>query len=136
MFTRKCPSGFFFLRKLKYFNIGKKLLNLFYTSVIESVLLFCFSCWGGNCRDDDLSKFNSIIRKASKLGQQSFSYSAELLEKVTLKKVKKIIKDKCHPLSTQIIPSRLRSGRFIYLKTLRERYRNSFLPRAIRLVSK
>ena len=36
----------FFLRKLNSFNIDPTIMYLFYTSVIESVLLFCIQAWG------------------------------------------------------------------------------------------
>ena len=42
----KMSQRLFFLRKLNSFHIDSKLLYLFYSSVIESILLFCFCAWG------------------------------------------------------------------------------------------
>ena len=42
----KMQQRLFFLRKLNSFHIDSKILYLFYTSVIESILLFCFHAWG------------------------------------------------------------------------------------------
>ena len=44
----KMQQRLFVLRKLNAFNIDCKILYLFYSSVIESILLFCFHAWGGN----------------------------------------------------------------------------------------
>ena len=58
-----------------------------------------------------------------------------LLEKATLNKIQRIIKDSTHPLFTKITFSTRKSGRFISIKTKTERHRKSFLPRAIRSVT-
>lgn len=44
---RKGRSRLYFLRKLRSFNICKKLLWMFYQSVVASVLFYTVVCWGG-----------------------------------------------------------------------------------------
>ncbi|KAI3374554.1 hypothetical protein L3Q82_021128 [Scortum barcoo] len=44
---RKGQSRLYFLRRLASFNICKKLLQIFYQSVVASALLYAVVCWGG-----------------------------------------------------------------------------------------
>ena len=50
---RKGQSRLYFLRRLGSFNICKKLLQMFYQSVVASVLFYAVVCWGGNSRKRD-----------------------------------------------------------------------------------
>ncbi|KAK5904468.1 hypothetical protein CesoFtcFv8_006028 [Champsocephalus esox] len=45
---RKGQSKLFFLRMLRSFNVCTRLLQMFYQSVVASVLFFAVVCWGGN----------------------------------------------------------------------------------------
>ena len=45
---RKGQSHLHFLRRLGSFNICKKLLQMFYQSVVASVLFYAVVCWGGS----------------------------------------------------------------------------------------
>ena len=123
----------FFLRKLNTFNIDSKLLYLFYSSVIESILLFCFCAWGGNCKASDLNGIQSIIKKCLKICNVDVTSPIFLLEKVSIAKLHRIIDDPTHPLHPQIKLSKLRAGRLLSIPTKTERHKRSFLPRAIRL---
>ena len=58
-----------------------------------------------------------------------------LLEKATMNKIKRIVKDSTHPLFDKIIFSTRKSGRLISVRTKTERHRKSFLPRAIRSIT-
>ena len=44
--SKKINKRMFFLRKLNSFNVDKTILNLFYTSTIQSIISFCVIAWG------------------------------------------------------------------------------------------
>ena len=132
---RKLSQRLYFLRKLREFNIDNKILSLFYGSVVQSVLMFCLCCWGGNCREEDKTKFDRIIKKAGKMTSLTFPFTDQLFETISIRKVQHIIDDKTHPLNTQIIPSTLRQGRYKYLIATKERYKRSFLPFSVKLIT-
>ena len=54
-----------FVRNLGQFKVDRKLIALFYKSVIESVLSFCINCWGGNSSKGDRIKVDRIFKKNS-----------------------------------------------------------------------
>ena len=125
----------FFLRKLNSFHIDSKILYLFYTSVIESILLFCFQAWGGNCKAEHMNYFQSIIKKCLRICNMEIYSPFDLLDKITDLKFKRILNDNSHPLFHHIIFSKRREGRLLSISTKTERHRRSFLPRAVRSVN-
>ena len=131
---KKMNQRLFLLRKLRSFNIDTKILSLFYKSCIESVLLFCLMSYGGNCNAKDKNKFDSLIRKACKISGNPFECFDSLLEHICVKKIKSINQDITHPLYPQVMTSP-RSGRPILPKVRLERYRNNFIPFALKLLS-
>lgn len=44
---RKVLSRLFFLRRIRSFNVRTRLLQMFYQSVVVSVIFFTAVCWGG-----------------------------------------------------------------------------------------
>ena len=124
----------FFLRKLVYFNVDSTLLCLFYRSVVESLLTFCLTAWGGNTRIKDKEKINRLIRKASKLSSYDFHYLNELYHISCSRKINTISQDSQHPMHSQIKRS-ARSNRPLLLLCNKEKYKRSFLPSSIKLLS-
>ena len=131
----KMSQRLFFLRKLNSFHIDSKILYLFYTSVIESILLFCFQAWGGNCKVENMNYFQSIIKKCLRICNVEIYSPFYLLDKITDLKFQRILNDNSHPLYNQIIFSKRREGRLLSITTKTERHRKSFLPRAVRSVN-
>ena len=109
----KMQQRLFFLRKLNAFNIDCKILHLFYSSVIESILLFCFHAWGGNIKADQLSCLQSTIKKCLSICGVEFYSINTLLDKVTNVKINRVLKDMSHPL----LFSKRRQGRLLSIKT-------------------
>ncbi|TWW54378.1 hypothetical protein D4764_0184950 [Takifugu flavidus] len=62
---KKTQSRMYFLRRLRSFNICRKLLWMFYQSVVASVLSYAVVCWGGSATKADLSRLEKLIRRAS-----------------------------------------------------------------------
>ena len=124
----------FFVRKLNHFHVDKTLISLFYQAVVQSLISFCICVWGGNANHKDISKICSVAKQASKMtGIVQLSFDA-VLSIFTEKKIIRICNDKTHPLHSQITFS-TRSGRLILIRTRTERYKRSFLPRAVKLLS-
>ena len=74
------------------------------------------------------------FRQATKItgiGQLNFN---DIFEKVCLQKISRILKDSSHPFYNKISFSP-RSNRIILIKTKKERFKNSFLPMAVKLYS-
>ena len=74
---------------------------MFYSSVLESVLSFCLSCWGGNCSGIDKNKLKTIVKKCNKITKNNFLQINELFEKISLRKINYILKDLSHPFQIQ-----------------------------------
>lgn len=122
----------FFIRKLNAFSIpDKHLISLFYRSVIESIISFFISIWGGNALCKDITKINMIIKHASKITNVPQHDFYQIFKDSSIKKLKRILKEPTHHFFNKVIFSNF-SGRFIIVKANRERYRNSFLPYSVR----
>uniref|UniRef100_A0A8B9GXH1 Reverse transcriptase domain-containing protein n=1 Tax=Astyanax mexicanus TaxID=7994 RepID=A0A8B9GXH1_ASTMX len=61
---RKSQSRLYFLRRLRSFNICKKLMWMFYQSVVASVLFYTVVCWGCSISKKDSSRLDKLIRRA------------------------------------------------------------------------
>ena len=77
----------------------------------------------------------SLMRKCLKMCEVEVYHPDSLLEKTTVNKINRIIKDSSHPLFSKITFSTRKNGRYISIKTKTERHRKSFLPRAIRTIT-
>ena len=59
----KAQQRMYFLNKLLVFNVNNKMLQMFYTAFIESVLTCCITCWFGNATESQ----KKAIRKQLQL---------------------------------------------------------------------
>ena len=69
---KKLNSRLYFLRKLKYFHIDNTLLVLFYKSILQSIISFSLTCWGGNTKTNCKVKINNIVKKAEMICKTTF----------------------------------------------------------------
>uniref|UniRef100_A0A8C6NVM8 Reverse transcriptase domain-containing protein n=1 Tax=Nothobranchius furzeri TaxID=105023 RepID=A0A8C6NVM8_NOTFU len=60
---KKRHSRLHLLRTLRSFNVCSKMLQIFYKSVVESVISSAIICWGSTIRSRDLKRINSLIKK-------------------------------------------------------------------------
>ena len=132
---KKANQRLFFLRKLKSLAVDKTILNLFYNSVVQSVISYCIVCWFGNLFQKDKKTINRIVKCANRLGCEVVSYN-DVYEKAMVQKVENILNDKDHSLFQFYkfllsSPNRLSS---IFCRT--ERFRKSFVPTSIRKFNK
>ena len=49
---KRGQSKLYFLRRLRSFNICRKLLGMFYQTVVASVLFYAVVCWGGGIKEE------------------------------------------------------------------------------------
>ena len=111
----KCKIGklqqrLFFLRKLNSFGIQSTILEMFYTTIIQSVLSFSLICVFGSMRSRDKDAFLEVVKQARRItGTQLQSpealYTAQVCTKVDL-----ILSDPSHPLHSKFLMSRKGGG--------------------------
>ena len=122
----------YYVRKLNSFHVDKTILSMFCRATILSVITFCITIWGGNCKASHKNKIDRLLRKMSQMTSEEPPTFDSLCNDHCKSNLQKIIKDTTHPIFTDIEFSR-RSGRMLHLRAQQERYKNSFLPHAIRL---
>lgn len=75
-----------FLKRLRVFGVGQKIVRLFYTAVIESILRYGISVWYGNLNASPKAQVNRLVCTAMKvMGEQA----------------RRIIIDPCHVLYSE-----------------------------------
>ena len=124
----KLNTRLFFLKKLKSFHGNESILKMFYLALIQSVITFGISCWGGNITEGDKQKTNRSIKKAGKIVGEELPLLNDLYKKKnSITKALNIANDPCHPLWNAYQISG-RSGRFTTVHSKTERYKKSFAP--------
>ncbi|KAI3363181.1 hypothetical protein L3Q82_011546 [Scortum barcoo] len=98
----KTQSRMYFLRRLRSFNICSKLLQMFYQSVVASVLFYTVVCWGGSISKKDTSRLDKLIRRAGSVVGMKLDSLVTVAESRTLDKLLDIMDNASHPLHTVI----------------------------------
>ena len=128
----KLNQRLYFLRKLGNFRVDNKILSLFYSSIMESVIKFCIIGWGGNITAKNKNQLDRTIKRAGKIANSNFPDFETLLFLSSFSKINKI-ENSNHPLADKIKRS-IRSGRPLYITSRTERYRKSFIPYGLTLM--
>ena len=63
-----CSQRFYLLKLLRDQGMPLHCLHVVYTSLVVNRIAYCLSAWGGNVKQDDADKINSLFRKAKKYG--------------------------------------------------------------------
>lgn len=95
---RKGQSRLYFLRRLGSFNIYKKLLQMFYQSVVASVLFYAVVCWGGSSKKRDTGRLDRLVRRAGSVVGTELDSLVTVAERRTLDKLLSILDNTHHPL--------------------------------------
>ncbi|KAL6470652.1 hypothetical protein MHYP_G00217710 [Metynnis hypsauchen] len=131
---RKGQSRLYFLRRLRSFNICRKLLQMFYQTMVASCLFYAVVCWGGSIKRRDELRLVKLVRRAGSVVGMELDSVGKVAETRTLHKLLSIMEDDGHPLHTIIMDRRsMFSGRLLSQSCSTDRFRRSFVPRAIRL---
>jgi hypothetical protein len=131
----KVNKRLYFLRKLKKCNVDNTILNLFFESVIRTVLSFCLTAWYGSLSVDISQLLSRVERTANKIirGEPVKSVASLYNEKV-ISMTERIIQNDNHPLREEY--QLLRSGvRLRVHKSRTNRLKNTFVPTSIILVN-
>lgn len=126
----KCNQRLYFLRKLRSFHVDRTIMNLFYSTVIESVMTFDCIVWYNSAKQSDVKKLKRVTKQAEKILRKLINLDKTCEEKVVTKALS-LTTDANHPLNTYY--TKLRSGRrWNSVQARTNRYVNSFIPYSIR----
>ena len=128
---RKGQQRLYFLRKLKTFNMDTCILELFYTSLIQSAITYAFVCWWNSLSVKNKNKVDRIKKTAQRIIGTSLTNLNVVYKDKALSKLKQIME------GNSVFRDKitwLRSGkRLMSLKCKTSRYFNSFVPNVVRL---
>ncbi|KAI4897529.1 hypothetical protein NFI96_003922 [Prochilodus magdalenae] len=125
---RKGQSRLYFLRRLGSFNICRKLLQMFYQTVVSSCLFYAVVCWGGNIKKRDEMRLDKLVRRAGSVVGVELDSVVKVAERRTLHKLLSIMDDDGHLLHTIIMDRRSKfSGRLLSQSCSTDRLRRSFV---------
>ena len=130
--VKKSHTRMYCLRKLRSFKLSQDILQMFFSSVVSSIMVFGLLCWGGNVAKRDRDRLDKIIKKAGGVVGRKQDDIQTIYLRLVMKKVTNILDDIEHPLFIEF-DSRVieRSGRFRAPKTKTTRHKHSFIPTAI-----
>ena len=133
--SKSCQSRLYILRQLRSFRIDKNILKVSYETQIESLLTYCCICFYGNLSLKNKNTLIRIANMASKIIGQAVNSLDKVLDKMITRKAHAIARDPSHPLNQQLelLPS---NRRYRTLTCKRNRYKNSFLPKAVHALNK
>ena len=131
--VKKAQSRMFFLRKLRSFGVSRTLMNIFYQSILASILFYAVVCWGNSITVDDRNRIKKLLKKAGSI----IGIAPESLETTMGKRMEKkldaIFNNNEHPLYGVMISLRSNfSGRLLMPRCSTERFRRSFVPSAVK----
>ena len=99
-------------RKLNYFHVDKRILALFYESVIASVWRYCLLCWGGNVSQGGGDKINRIVNQAGRMISEPRQNLEDAYADLLITKLTNVMDDASHPLNDRLTGQLIsRSGR-------------------------
>ena len=130
---KKAQSRMYFLRKLRSFNISKKLLGIFYQSVVASVLSYTVVCCRGSTSKGDFSRLEKLIMQAGSVVGTKLDPLATVAERRTMHKLLAILDNASHPLHTVITSQRSQFSERLLLPKCRTNRGTPLSPRAIKL---
>ena len=127
----KTNQRIFFLRKLNTFNVSSHILYLFYQSVIQSIMTFCFIVWYSELTVKNKQKLERVTKLAAKIIGMDVKELQGIFEANALTKLNLIMKDSTHPLHALVVVNK--SGRIRPLQNRTKRFRMLFLPNVCHL---
>ncbi|XP_049902554.1 uncharacterized protein LOC126391694 [Epinephelus moara] len=131
---RKGQSRLYLLRRLRSFGVQGALLKTFFDTVVASAIFYGVVCWGSSVSAADRKRLDKLIKKASSVLGCSLDSVQVVGERRMTAKLSSLRTNDSHPLQEEIkaLESSF-SDRLIHPKCVKEHYRRSFLPAAVRL---
>ena len=130
MVCKKSQQRLSCLRKLAKFHVERRMLTLFYSAFIESVLSFSIGVWYGSLSVKNKNSLNQIVRWASRIIGVNQKNLGSIYTNQLYRKASTVLSDLSHPLRIdfKLLPS---GCRFAASRWKTRRYRNTFVPAAI-----
>ncbi|KAK0147719.1 hypothetical protein N1851_012571 [Merluccius polli] len=103
-------------------------------TVVASAILYRVVCWNSGITERERKKLDKIIRKSSSVLGCPLDSVREVGDRRVLTKVSSMLDNESHPLHGDLTELRSSfSDRLLHPRCVKERYRRSFLPAAVRL---
>ena len=84
---------------MKSFNVDSSILHLFYTSIVESIIMFNLLTYCSNLNCTQKNQINALQKLPKKvIGNNITSINDHYIKKCVFKKVNNLLKDARHPL--------------------------------------
>ena len=118
------------LRRLRDFRVSKKLLRMFYSATIESVLFYGVSVWGPRLTQRDKRWIKQVRKWACKIVGDSLPNLDTVYHSRGTKLARKIMCDTTHPLNKcfEMLPS---GKRMRQPPATKERSKKTFVPNIV-----
>ena len=119
---------------------GDSLLLLIYRKTCSVVPIYCMReyqvCYFGNSKKADMERLDKVARTAAKIVGAETATPSTMYGSVAVKKLHRILSDTRHPLNHVLFSQAFRRASSQRLRCFRartSRFRDSFLPTAVRL---
>ena len=106
----------------------------FYRAVIESLLTFSITIWFGSLSQQEKAQLNKVVTTASRIIGTGLPSLENIYRQRMANRASHIIDDSTHPAHNlfQLLPS---GRRYRSFKVNTTRFRDSFYPRAVQILS-
>ena len=128
---KRIQQNIYFLHRLKSFGASSQIMFLFFTSVIQSIMLYCSIAWLSNLSAKNTSKLYNQLKVCSKIIRLPVAQAfQEAHNNSMLRLAKNIWSDSTHVLYNeyQLLPS---NRRFRVHSFNHNRLKNSFVHQSI-----
>ena len=131
---QESPATSVLLSPTEEVRVCRKILIQLYRAVIERVLTFSITVWYGSASVHDKNLLDGIVGVASKLTGCELPSLESLYITRTQRKVRCLTSDQHYPAHhlLQCLPA---EKRFTTIKTRTSRFKNSFYPKAVQIMS-
>lgn len=130
---KKCSQRLSLLRRLSNLGVGTQILELVYTTHIESILTFHLPAWFSHLSSKCKTKLNRVVSIASKIVGKPQKQLTNLYTDRLKRKARRIVADATHPLCNQF--ELLKSGKRYRVPLAKGIFRKSFIPNAINILN-
>ena len=132
--VKKCQQRLYILRRLRSFHLDSKLLLNLYRSIIEPVLTYCSIIFLPSIAVTARNRLLKIANTASKIIGLPVPSVTEITNRAVLRKAVAVSTDPSHPLydEFEVMPS---GRRYRTAKCSKVKFRNSFIPNAVRVLN-
>ncbi|TWW67512.1 RNA-directed DNA polymerase from mobile element jockey [Takifugu flavidus] len=135
--VKKGNSRLFLLRRLRSFGVQGPLLRTFYDSVVGSAIFYGIVCWSSSITDRDRKRMDRLVRRASSVLGCPLDSVEVVGNGRMMAKLSSMLNNTSHPLQDTLAAlGSSFSERLLHPRCVKERYRRSFLPAAVRLHNK